>query len=146
MAPEVLPPQEFELRLSQAASWARLAMPSDPTGPGTSAIAARAERLHHLWLTMAPTVPAQLPGVRGKTVFLLKRLIRRITYWYVEPRMEAQREIDAELARFATDASAQMHAATLEIERLATLVDRLQLQIAEVSARRESTASSDGNS
>lgn len=114
-------------------------MPTDLAGTSTPGIGARAERLHQLWLTMAPTVPVQHPGLRAQVVFQVKRIIRRITYWYVEPRMEAQREIDAELARFATDATAQLQAATEEIERLATLVDRLQLQIAQIERRGDIT-------
>ena len=33
----------------------------------------------------------------------MKRAVRRLTSWYVEPRFAAQHEIDAELARFATE-------------------------------------------
>jgi hypothetical protein len=35
---------------------------------------------------------------------VVKQVTRRLTHWYVEPRFTAQHEIDAEIARFATDA------------------------------------------
>jgi bacterioferritin (cytochrome b1) len=86
---------------------------------------------------MAPTMPQRAPGLRGAVAFRLKRLVRRVTYWYVEPRMEAQREIDAEVARFATDTCAELDAAQQEIERLVALVGRLHLQVAELAKQGE---------
>ena len=126
---KVLESAELQHRLEEA-----LSRVSAVTGVGsidlsTSRLDVRAECLHHLWLTMAPTYASPRPGLRGKVVFRMHRLIRRLTYWYVEPRMEAQREIDAELARFATDTSLALDSALREIERLGRLTDRLQRQI-----------------
>jgi len=99
----------------------------------TNQLDARAQRLHRLWLTMAPTHAQPRSGLRGRVVFRMQVLVRRLTYWYVEPRMEAQREIDAELARFATETAAALDAALREIDRLADLTDRLQRQLAATS-------------
>lgn len=30
----------------------------------------------------------QSPGVRGRIVFFIKRVIRRLSWWYVEPRFD----------------------------------------------------------
>jgi O-antigen chain-terminating methyltransferase len=64
----------------------------------------RAENLHQLWPTLHPPgiEPARTPKERARRV--VKQVTRRLTHWYVEPRFAAQHEIDAEIARFATDA------------------------------------------
>src|SRR5207342_1738730 len=46
------------------------------------------------------------PSARGWLAFNTKRTVRRLGSWYIEPRWHAQREIDAEIARFATDSAA----------------------------------------
>src|SRR5258708_5006456 len=46
----------------------------------------RAEALHSLWGTVvAPGIPATR-GPRGVGGRLVKRVVRRLTHWYVEPR------------------------------------------------------------
>lgn len=53
---------------------------------------------------------------------VMKRVVQRATGWYIEPRWGAQREIDAELARFATDSVRAIDDLRQEIERLQTSV------------------------
>jgi hypothetical protein len=55
----------------------------------------------------------------------MKRIIRRLTSWYVEPRWAAQREFDAETARFATDATDAIRSLRREIEELQFTNERL---------------------
>jgi hypothetical protein len=78
----------------------------------------RARRLHHLWHTVVQPPLEQAPGVRGGAAFFVKRFVRRTTSWYVEPRWAAQHEIDAEVARFATDCMAAITSLEARVEEL----------------------------
>ena len=87
----------------------------------------RAEALHSLWGTVvAPGIPAAR-GPRGVGQRFVRRAVRRLTSWYVEPRFAAQHEIDAELARFATEsvlAIRQVHIELTDAKREISLLKR----------------------
>jgi hypothetical protein len=62
----------------------------------------RANRLHGLWSSVAQPEIVKGPKAKGRLAFLVKRFVRKSSRWYIEPRWVAQREINAELARFAS--------------------------------------------
>ena len=39
------------------------------------------------------------PGIRGQVIFFVKRVIRRLSRWYVEPRFDEIRSINEDLQR-----------------------------------------------
>ena len=39
------------------------------------------------------------PGIRGKVVFFVKRVIRRLSRWYIEPRFDDIRSVSEDLQR-----------------------------------------------
>jgi SAM-dependent methyltransferase len=86
----------------------------------------RAERLHELFSGVAP--PGIVPGrgAKGRLATLVKTLTRRVTHWYVEPRFAGQEEIDAELARFATDAVLAIRRTHVELLELRQDLDIAQ--------------------
>ena len=67
--------------------------------------------------------------------FNVKRVVRKLAAWYVEPRWNAQHEIDAELARFASTSSAAIQRLEHEVAHLHEWNMRLQRELVEM--RRE---------
>jgi hypothetical protein len=106
------------------------------TGGSASNASDRARRLHLLWATTAPPILEAHAGVRGLVAFNLKRVVRKLGAWYVEPRWQAQREIDAELARFASDSVAAIERLERDVEHLQLCNERLQREL-RMSQRRE---------
>jgi 2-polyprenyl-3-methyl-5-hydroxy-6-metoxy-1,4-benzoquinol methylase len=101
----------------------------------------RAEQLHALWATVAPPQLPPPQGLAGRGKRFVKRVIRKATAWYVEPRWSAQHEVDAELARFASDAVlasrrifTELRDARQEIDTLVRDLDRARNTIAEARA------------
>jgi hypothetical protein len=39
------------------------------------------------------------PGIRGQVVFFVKRVIRRLSRWYIEPRFDEIRSVSEDLQR-----------------------------------------------
>jgi hypothetical protein len=78
----------------------------------------RADRLHRHWGALASPVIQRSPGLAGRGAAATKRIVRRLTAWYVEPRWEVQREVNAEAARFATDSADALRALQDEIQNL----------------------------
>jgi hypothetical protein len=78
----------------------------------------RADRLHRYWIALASPAIERGPGLSGRGVETTKRIVRRLTAWYVEPRWEVQREVNAEAARFATDSTDALRTLQGEIENL----------------------------
>jgi hypothetical protein len=63
----------------------------------------RAKHLNDLYHTISFPPLEKGEGIQGHLVLFIKRIVRRFTYWYVEPRWQAQSIIDKELADFALD-------------------------------------------
>jgi hypothetical protein len=106
---------------------ARLASVRAELGPSVNTLPravagplSRALRLHALWWDVAAPAISRSGGLRTRSAALVKRVIRRTTAWDTAGRWEAQREIDAEVARFATEVAE-------ELTRLRAAVQDLQL-------------------
>ena len=97
------------------------------SGPPT--LSSRADRLHGLWATVSPSPLERGPGLRGRGSYELKRVVRRLTSWYVEPRWAGQHEVDAEAARFASDSAARIADLERRLEHLEVWNDRLQREL-----------------
>jgi 2-polyprenyl-3-methyl-5-hydroxy-6-metoxy-1,4-benzoquinol methylase len=96
----------------------------------------RAEALHLLWGTVAsPGIPAAR-GPRGIVGRFVKRVVRRLTHWYVEPRFAAQREIDAELARFATESVLAIRQTHIELTNAKREIDLLKRELQDSKTER----------
>ena len=55
---------------------------------------------HEKRYTMLPTPKIEKgPGIRGQVIFFVKRVIRRSSRWYVEPRFDEIRSISEDLQR-----------------------------------------------
>jgi len=136
IAASVVAPHDLVARLAGLVAEARQA-PVDLTvrrsaAPRPAASAAprpvelRAERLHHLWGTVVQPPPERGRGLRGMASLLVRKVVARLTHWYMEPRWTAQHEIDAELARFATECVGELAAARAELSSMRARVDELE--------------------
>lgn len=105
-------------------------------GPGTG-LDDRARRLHELWASVAPPTVISAAGARGRVAFNIKRVVRKLSAWYVEPRFQAQREIDAEIARFASESITAIGRLEHDVEQLQLWNDRLQRELRVVRAGQE---------
>lgn len=116
----------------------------DPTtmSPMTASLTVRARRLHEMWWSVAPPDNPAGRSLRGRLGHEVRRISRRLVGWYVEPRLVAQREIDAELARFATDTAAALHQMQSEIERLGSVIERLHRDLASARSDRHDSGRS----
>lgn len=100
-----------------------------PRPVGKSEVEQRAEHLRRLHLTSSEPQLELGRGVRGRLVFNVKRTVRKLTRWYVEPHWAAQREFDAELTRFANDVSLQCDALERRVAHLEEWNGRLLRQV-----------------
>ena len=135
VSPRVADPAELEARIRELLAQVDTGSidfdpPGRRTGPHPYVDAAqRAERLHQLWGTIVqPGVPAA-QGVRGKARRLVKRATHKATRWYVEQRWDAQHELDAEIARFATDAVLATRRSYLELRDAREEIDALRREL-----------------
>ena len=99
--------------------------PSDRNVSAIESAELRADLLHSHWGTLSPPAIPATSGLRGRASRFTKRVVRRSTAWNVEPRFEAQREFDAEVARFATDTVDTIRLLREQIEDLQLANERL---------------------
>ena len=129
---QVIASDELVSRLTVARAAVKSHQQPDPVD---GSVADRASRLHILWSTVAPPTLTRAAGIRGWLGFNVKRVVRKLAAWYVEPRWNAQHEIDAELARFASTSSAAIQRLEHEVAHLHEWNMRLQRELVEM--RRE---------
>lgn len=77
---------------------------------------------------MHPPDLARSQGFKGRFGALVKRFVRRLTSWYVEPRWQQQQEIDAQAIQFASMAFNTLHRIDAELDDLRRQNARLRLQ------------------
>jgi hypothetical protein len=82
---------------------------------------------------------SSVSGWRGWCVYNVKRVVRKLTRWYVEPRWAAERAYDAELSRFAADVAAHVTALEGRVAQLEASNGRLlrEARLREMSVHTE---------
>lgn len=75
------------------------------------------------------------PGARGKAGALARKMVRRATSWYVEPRFQVQEQIDALAVDFASEAYNAIHQLEGEVEELRRQNVRTKLDMVATAER-----------
>lgn len=84
------------------------------------------------------------PDVGGGAGGAWKKIVRRLTSWYVEPRWAAEQELDARTIEFASQAYNNLHRIDVELEALRRQNIRLRLELVAVQERFRLTQESVG--
>jgi hypothetical protein len=112
-----------------------------PPNPGFAEIADASSHMSALWGTVLPPELARGLGSRPRIRGLAKRVVRKVTWWYVEPRWVVQRAIDEEASRMARSTVtvlSGLHQDLAEARReVALLRSRLEALESVTSARQE---------
>ncbi len=74
-------------------------------------------------------------GLRGRVGSVVKRVVRRLTSWYVEPRWIVQQQFDSELIEFSAQAYNAIYRIDTELDELRRQVTRLKMQLVAASER-----------
>lgn len=94
--------------------------------------------VHEMRLLHQGIHPPELPtggGVKTRSGGVLKRAVRRATSWYVEPRWQAQEQLDAKAIEFAAEAYNAVYRVEEELERLRQQNARLRLELVATTER-----------
>ena len=91
-------------RAVSATSNLRIASSAPVLPPRHEDLEDAAHSIHVAYNGVIPPVLAPVRGLAHRANRIAKRFVRKATFWYVEPRWEAQREVNASAARFATQA------------------------------------------
>ena len=100
---------------------------ADPTGLSLVVAPIHAMRAAH-----GSVHPPEVPGGPGSVV---KKLVRRLTSWYVEPRWTAEQELDARTIDFASEAYNSLHRIEAELEGVRRQKVRMKLELVAVVER-----------
>ncbi len=109
-----------------------------PGGVPPDGLAAVVGPVHEMRVLHRDLHPPELPsggGPRRSAFGLLKRLIRRLTSWYVEPRWQIQEQIDARAIDFSSEVYNSLHRVEVELERLRQQNARLRLEVVATTER-----------
>jgi hypothetical protein len=119
VAEQLIDPVELTVRFDglrrQIASAKNQVLP--PTQPGTPADLPR--RLRELADQANDRSLQRHPGMRGYVAFSVKRIVRRLTAWYVEPMNTRHAELAASMAELAGDTAARLE----DLERRVGVLD-----------------------
>jgi O-antigen chain-terminating methyltransferase len=118
--------------------------PGDDWFPGIAATSVE-PRLDAMRVTLARIHPpdlAQPRGPRGHVVHFVKRVVRKLTRWYVEPRLELQTRLDEHSVEFATALYHHIRRIDSEIQQLEQRNADLELQIRATIEKQERLLSS----
>ena len=104
--------------------------PSEAAAPsGLAAVVAPVHSMRILHREMHP------PQVEGRSGSFVKRIVRRLTSWYVEPRFLVQEQIDAQAVEFASEAYNALVRIEEEIEELRRQSVRTKLEVVAAGER-----------
>jgi 2-polyprenyl-3-methyl-5-hydroxy-6-metoxy-1,4-benzoquinol methylase len=84
--------------------------------------------MRHAHSQLHPPDISSPQGLRGHVGAFFKRIVRRLTSWYVEPRWVLQQQIDAQAIAFASALSAVVARSDAELAELRRQNARLRLQ------------------
>lgn len=108
-------------------------------GPQDSIVAATLDApIHSMRVIQREMHPPDLttPGVRGGRVgTFVKRIVRKLTSWYVEPRWIQQQQLDSESIEFASRAYNSICRIEAELDELRRQNTRLKLQLVDSNER-----------
>jgi len=94
---------------------------ADPTG-----LPAVVAPIHAMRAAHAQVRPPDVPGGKGAVA---RKLVRRLTSWYVEPRWTTEQELDARTIDFAAEAYNTLHRMERELEGLRRQDVRTKLEL-----------------
>ena len=135
---EVIPPDALTARvdalLARLDAGEALLPPSVPS-TGLSGLVAP---VHQMRALHGGLHPPELPpggGPKGRVGRLVKKLVRRLTSWYVEPRWLVQEQLDAQAIDFSAEAYNSIWRIENELERLRQQNARLRLEAVATAER-----------
>ncbi len=103
--------------------------PQADVRPATEQLAAPVHAMQPLLEELHPPDLSGAAGLRGRAGRLTKRVIRRLTSWYVEPRWIKQQEFDLRNIEFSREVIGYAARVDAELEELRRQNVRLKLQI-----------------
>jgi hypothetical protein len=66
------------------------------------------------------------PGLRGRVSFFIKRVVRRLSWWYVEPRFNEIRAVSEDLQRSVVFLRKELELAQREIAKVTLRLHELE--------------------
>jgi 2-polyprenyl-3-methyl-5-hydroxy-6-metoxy-1,4-benzoquinol methylase len=102
---------------------------------GLPALVAPVHGMRALHGEMHPPEVSASGGVKGRGSALVKKSVRRLTSWYVEPRLQVQEEIDARMVEFASEAYNAIYRLEEELEDLRRQHVRSKLEVVAIGER-----------
>jgi 2-polyprenyl-3-methyl-5-hydroxy-6-metoxy-1,4-benzoquinol methylase len=111
---------------------------SIPTA-GLAALVSPVHEMRVLHAGLRPPDVAPGGGPRRRAGGFLKRLVRRLTSWYVEPRWQVQEQLEAKGIEFSAEAYNSVHRIEVELERLRQQNVRLRLDLVATTERMRRT-------
>ena len=139
-------PDELILRVqSLLAETPRVGVPAVPYSPrnlpaqsgrgGPEQARQRAEVLHQRFKQLGPPDITSGPGPRWQvTRCFVKRVVRKLTAWYIEPRWTAQIDFDAATVWAATESANVIGQQAVELQRLSQSIERIERMIEAMTA------------
>ncbi len=110
-------------------------LPGSVPTTGLAALISPVHEMRVLHGTLHPPELSSQGGPRRRAGGLVKRVIRRLTSWYVEPRWRVQEQLDAKAVEFSAEAYNSVYRIESEIERLRQQNVRLRLEVVATTER-----------
>lgn len=111
------------------------AVPGAGARQGMPALVAPVHQMRVLQGEMHPPDVSTGPGGAGRLATLVKRAVRKMTSWYVEPRFVVQEAIDGHVVDFASEAYNAVHRLEQELDALRRESVRVRLELTAASER-----------
>jgi 2-polyprenyl-3-methyl-5-hydroxy-6-metoxy-1,4-benzoquinol methylase len=114
-------------------------LPGSVPATGLAALVSPVHEMRALHRGLHPPEIGPGGGPRRRAGGVVKRLIRRMTSWYVEPRWQVQEQIDAKAIDFTAEAYNSVHRIEAELERLRQQNARLRIDVVATTERLRQT-------
>jgi 2-polyprenyl-3-methyl-5-hydroxy-6-metoxy-1,4-benzoquinol methylase len=114
-------------------------LPGSVPTDGLAALVSPVHEMRALHGGLHPPELASGGGPRRRAGGFLKRLVRRLTSWYVEPRWQVQEQLDAKAIEFSAEAYNSVHRMEAELEELRQQNVRLRLDLVATTERMRQT-------